>query len=108
MSVKHQGKSSNQFCISLVSSHAFMKTLKSDILEAYKVKVDCLKDSESFSNDKNDMKKKVNDSVRLHEATQEKLETASYSEQIQILTLVPDKWSQMYCSKYFNISEYLA
>ena len=40
------------------------------------------------------MKKKVNDLVRLHEAMQEKLKTASYSEQIQILTLVPDKWSQ--------------
>ena len=38
---------------------------------------------------------------------QEKLKTASYSEQIQILTLVPDKWSRMYCSEYFNIFEYL-
>ena len=28
-------------------------------------------------------------------------------EQIQILTLVPDKWSQMYCSEYFNVFEYL-
>ena len=36
------------------------------------------------------MKKKVNDLVRLHEAMQEKLKTASYSEQIQILTLVPE------------------
>ena len=42
------------------------------------------------------MKKKVNDLVRFHEAMQEELKTASYSEQIQILTLVPDKWSQMY------------
>ena len=66
----------------------------------------CLKDSESDSYDKNDVKEKVNDLFRLHEAVQEKLETASYSEQIQILTLVPDKWSQMYCSKYFNIFEY--
>ena len=53
------------------------------------------------------MKEKVNDLVRLHEAMQEELKTASYSEQIQILTLVPDKWSQMYCSEYFNIFEYL-
>ena len=53
------------------------------------------------------MKKKVNDLVRLHKAMQEKLKTASYSEQIQILTLVPDKWSQMYCSEYFNVLEYL-
>ena len=31
--------------------------------------------------------------VRLRKAIQGKLKTASYSEQIQILTLVPDKWS---------------
>ena len=67
-----------------------MKTLKSDISEAYKAQIDCLKDSESDSYDKNDMKEEVNDLVRLHEAMQEKLKTASYSEQIQILTLVPE------------------
>ena len=66
-----------------------------------------MKDSESDSYDKNDMKEKVNDLVRLHEAMQEKLKTASYSEPIQILTLVPDKWSRMYCSEYFNVFEYL-
>ena len=66
-----------------------------------------MKDSEPDSYDKNDMKEKVNDLVRLHEAMQEKLKTASYSEQIQILTLVPDKWSQMYCWEYFNVFEYL-
>ena len=53
------------------------------------------------------MKEKADDLVRLHEAMQEKLKTASYSEQIQILTLVPDKWSRMYCSEYFNIFKYL-
>ena len=83
--------------ISPVSLHASMKTLKSNISEAQKVQVDCLKDSESDSYDRNDIKEKVNDLVRLHEAMQEELKTASYSEQIQILTLVPDKWSQMYC-----------
>ena len=67
-----------------------MKTLKSNISEAYKVQVDCLKDSESDSYDKNDMKEKVNDLVRLHKVMQEKLKT-SYSEQIQILTLTIDK-----------------
>ena len=51
---------------------------------------------------------KMNDLVRLHEAMQEKLKTASYSEQIQVLTVVPNKWSRMYCSKYFNIFECLA
>ena len=67
-----------------------MKTLKSNISEACKVQVDCLKDSESDSYDWNDMKEKVNDLVRLHQAMQWKFETASYSEQIQILALVSE------------------
>ena len=66
-----------------------------------------MNNSESDSYDKNDMQKKVNVLVRLHEAMQEKSKTASYSEPIQILTLVPDKWSWMYCSEYFNVFEYL-
>ena len=57
-----------------------------------------MKDSESDSYDKNDMKETVNNWVRLHKTIQEKLKIASYSEQIQILTLVPDKWSRMYDS----------
>ena len=84
-----------------------MKTLKSNISEAYKVQVDCLKDSESDSYDKNDINEKVNDSVRLHKAMQEKLKTGSYSEQIKILTFATDKWSRMYCSEYFNVFENL-
>ena len=36
-----------------------------------------------------------------------KLKTGSYSEQIQILILLPDKWSRNYCSEYFNVFEYL-
>ena len=52
-----------------------------------------MKDSESDSYDENDTKEEVNDLVRLRKAMQEKLKTASYSEQIQILTLVADKWS---------------
>ena len=44
--------------ISPASLHAFMKTLKSNISDACKVKVDCLKDSESDSYDKNDIKRK--------------------------------------------------
>ena len=84
-----------------------MKTLKSNSLEAYKLQVDCLKDLWFDSYDKNDIKEKVNDLVRLHKVMQEKLKTASYSEQIQILTLVPDKLSRMYCSEYFNVFEYL-
>ena len=56
--------------ISPVSLHASIKTLKSIISEAYKVQGDCLKDSEPDSYDKNDMKEKMNDLVRLHEAMQ--------------------------------------
>ena len=50
--------------------------------------------------------KKVNDLVRLDKAIQEKLKTTSYSEQIQIITLAPDKWYRMYCSEYFNAFQY--
>ena len=49
-----------------------------------------MNNSGSNSRDKNDMQEKVNVLVRLQEAIQEIL-TASYSERIQILTLVPDK-----------------
>ena len=84
-----------------------MKTFTSDISEAYKVQFDCLKDSDSDSYDKNHMKEKVNDLIRLHKAMQEKLKTISYSEKTQTITLVPDKWSQMFRSEYFNVLEYL-
>ena len=84
-----------------------MKTLKSNISEAYKEQVDCLKDSESDSHDKNDMKENVNDLVRLYQTIQEKLKTTSHSEQIEILTSVRDKWYRIYCSEYFNVFEYL-
>ena len=47
-----------------------------------------MNNSESDSYDKNDMQKKVNVLIRLHEAMQEKSETASYSEPIQIFTLI--------------------
>ena len=84
-----------------------MKTLKNNISEASKVQVDCLKDSEYDFCDTNDMKEKLNDLVRSHGAMKDKLKTI-YTEKIQILTLVPCKWSRMHCSEYFNIFEYLA
>ena len=65
-----------------------------------------MNNSESDCYDKIGMQKKLNVLVKLHEAMQKKLKTASYSEPIQILTLVPDKSSRMYCSEYFNIFEY--
>ena len=49
------------------------------------MQVDCLKYSESDSYDKNYMKEKVNDLVRLQKAIHKKLKRTSYSEQIQIL-----------------------
>ena len=79
LNVKHQGNLQS-IGISPVSLHAFIKTLKSNISEVYKVQVDYLKDSESDSFDKNDMKEKVNDLVKLHKAMQKKLKTASSSE----------------------------
>ena len=42
--------------ISPVSLHAFMETSKSNFSEAYKVQVDCLKNSDSY--DKNDIRRK--------------------------------------------------
>ena len=53
------------------------------------------------------MKEKVNDLVMLLKAMQEKLKAASFSEKIQIPALLPDKWSRMYCSEYFNVFKYL-
>ena len=40
------------------------------------------------------MQKKVRVLVKFHETMQEKLNTASYSDPTQIITLVPDKWSR--------------
>ena len=79
-----------------------MNTIRSNISEAYKVQVDCWEDLESDSYDKNDMKETANELVRFHDAMQEKLATTSYSEQIQILTLVLDKLSRNYYSEYLN------
>ena len=53
-----------------------MTTWKSNNSEAYKVQVDCLKDSESDFYDKNDMNQKVNDLVRLHEVMRKKIENS--------------------------------
>ena len=93
--------------ISPVNLQAFTETLKRSISEAQKVQVEWLNNSESDSYDKNYMQEKVNVLVRLQEATQEKLKTASYSEPIQFLTMVPDEWSPRHVSEYFNIFEYL-
>ena len=54
-----------------------------------------------------DTKNKAEELDRLHAAMKEKLVTPSNTERLQILTLVPDSWSQKYCSEYFGVSEYL-
>ena len=69
-------------CISPASLHAYMRTLNSNISEAYKGQIGCFNDSESDIYDENYLKKKANDLVRLHKAMLEKLKTASFSEQI--------------------------
>ena len=83
-----------------------VSTYKSNISEAYEVNKGLLDDSDSvFVTD--DVQRKAAELERLHDAMREKLKTASYPEKIQILTLVPDKWSCEYASKQFNVSEYL-
>ena len=62
-----------------------MKTFKSNISEALKVQVHYLDNSESDSFDKNDMQKKVNVLVRLHEAMQEKSKTDHIQNQSRFL-----------------------
>ena len=83
------------------------ENFKEQCFKSTKVQVDGLNNSESDSYDKNDMQEKVNVLVRLQEVMQEKLKAASYSEPIHLLTLVPDKWSRLHCSEYFDIFEYL-
>ena len=99
-------KKLQSICISPVSLHASMKTLKRNISEAYKVQGDYLKDSEFDSHNRNDMEEKLNDFIRLHKAMQEKLKAASYSEQIQILTLVSDNGLKC-TAEYFNVFGYI-
>ena len=50
-----------------------------------------------------DTKNKAEELDRLHAAMKEKLVTASNTEKLQILTLVPDSSSQKYCSEYFGV-----
>ena len=54
-----------------------------------------------------DTKNKAEELDRLHATMKEKLVTASNTEKLQILTLLPDSWSPNYCSEYFGVSEYL-
>ena len=81
-------------------------TYKSTIAETYDVSRDVLDTSNSVF-EESDAQWKAAELERLHDAMREKLKTASYPEKIQILTLIPDKWSREYASKQFNVREYL-
>ena len=54
-----------------------------------------------------DTKNKAEELDRLYAAMKEKLVTTSNTEKLQVFSLVPDSWSQKYCSEYFGVSEYL-
>ena len=49
-----------------------------------------------------DTKNKAEELDRLYAAVKEKLVTTSNAEKLQILTLVPDSWSQKYRFRVFN------
>ena len=51
------------------------------------------------------MKEKVYGLVKLLKAMQEKLNKTLYLQQVQILILVPDKWSRKYFSDFNLLSE---
>ena len=55
--------------------HKVTNTTKSNISEAYKLQADCWEDLESNSYEKNNMKEKANDLVRLHKEMQEKTDS---------------------------------
>ena len=108
LNVKDQGKSSNQLAFQLPIYTQYlstldkvMKTIKINIYQAYKLQVDCLEDSESDSYQKNVMKEKANELVRLHEAKLEKNSIIFGANPNSF----PDKWSQKYFSDYFNVFE---
>ena len=68
-------------------------TYKSTIAEAYNVSKDVLDISDSVF-EESDAQWKAAELEWLHDAMREKLKTASYPEKIQILTLIPKKWSR--------------
>ena len=81
-------------------------TLKDNLSEAYQVDADVLNISDADSEAK-EVKWKASELDRLYDLMREKLKTATYPEKVQILTLVPDKWSREKCAEQFNVSEYL-
>ena len=68
-------------------------TYKSTITEAYDVSKDVLDTSDSVF-EESDAQWKATELERLHDAMRAKLKTALYPEKIQILTLIPGRWSR--------------
>ena len=80
---------------------------KSSLAEAYNVKEDDICDNSDTMIDDSDIQFKSAELDRLHDLMREKLKIVPYPRKIQILTLVPDKWSRELAAKQFGVSEYL-
>ena len=79
---------------------------KSTIAEAYNVSKDVLDTSDSVF-EESDVQWKAAKLEQLRDAMREKLKTDSSAEKIQILTLIPDKWSRECAVKQFDVREYV-
>ena len=78
------------------------------ISTVYNFPMEQLKDGEPSNSDRSEtINKKADEFDKLCTAIKEKLLISSYPEKVQLLTLAPDSWSREYCSKYFDVSEYL-
>ena len=80
---------------------------KSSLAEAYNVKEDDICDNSDTMIDDSDIQFKSAELDPLHDLMREKLKIVPYPRKIQILTLVPDKWSRELAAKQFGVSEYL-
>ena len=83
--------------------------LRSNLCDAYSIEIDQITNPNEQNKDEKDVVKvKADELDRLHNLMKEKLKLSTYPEKVQILTLVPDKWSRKHCAfEYFGISEYL-
>ena len=86
LNVKHQGKSSNQLAFHL-SAYTHLWTIKRAIIQKHK---------------------KYNLTVWKIQSLMLMIKMLRKRKWMKLLTLVPDTWSQMYCSEYFDVFEYPA
>ena len=87
----------------------FVGKFTSEFSQAYGIEEDELVTSEDkeILGKYDDPRSKSDELDRLHELMKDKLKGSSFSEKIQILTLIPDSWSRSYCSTFFDVSEHL-